>query len=126
MQTWQDMAKYEQFKQAGCTELYILFGQYIQEDIQKLLKLKRKLMTKQMTGEITQDMINKAKDYPFEELYPFKRNMALCPFHPDSKPSMALKNNRVKCWSCDKSWDTIAFIQELEGITFQEAIKRLQ
>lgn len=128
MQSWKDIERYEHFKRVLCTELYILYGQYIQEDIKELMKLKRKLMTKPVTeGDITQDMINTAKDFPFEDLYPFKRGMALCPFHPDSKPSMSLKNNRVRCWSCmDKSMDTIEFSMKLNSITFPEAVRRLQ
>jgi DNA primase len=52
--------------------------------------------------------------------------MALCPFHPDSKPSMSLKDNRVRCWSCmEKSMDTIEFMRKLEGLSFKEAVRRL-
>lgn len=129
IETWKDIAKYEHFKQFDCKEMYLIYGSYIQLDIKKLLQIKGEFvsMNTGKQSDITPDMIARAKEYPFEELYPFKRGYALCPFHPDSKPSMALKNNRVRCYSCmDKSLDTIDFMQKLHGLTFQEAVRRLQ
>lgn len=76
---------------------------------------------------ITDDMIRRAREYPFENLMEFNRNhMAKCPFHEDSDPSMSLKNNRVRCFSCDESWDTIGYLMEKDGMTFVEAVRRLQ
>ena len=128
LETWADMAKYEHFKMYNATEMYLIYGSYIQLDIKKLLQIKGEFvaMNTNKQSDITMDMIQRAKEYPFEELYPFKRTMAYCPFHADKDASMKLyPNNRVHCFSCHKSWDTISFIQELNGLTFPEAIRRL-
>lgn len=78
-------------------------------------------------NEITPAMIEQARAYPFSQLIAFKRNMALCPFHSDHDPSMALmKDNTVRCFSCNRSWDTIAFIREREGLSFPAAVRALQ
>lgn len=74
---------------------------------------------------ITDDMIQQAKAYPFEELLEFKRGYTKCPFHDDRTPSMSLKNNRIRCFSCNKTWDTIAYVMDKEGLTFPEAVRRL-
>ena len=84
-------------------------------------------MLKGKEPEITSAMIERAKEYPFEQLMQFTRNMCRCPFHDDKTPSMSLKNNRVRCWgSCGKSWDTIQFVMEKENVSFKEAVRRLQ
>lgn len=129
METWGDIAKYEHFKMYNSTEMYLIYGSYIQLDIKKLLQIKGEFvaMNTNKQSDITPDMIARAKEFPFEELWVFKRNMALCPFHPDKDASMKLyPSNTVYCFSCDKSWDTIEFVKELHGITFPEAIRRLQ
>jgi hypothetical protein len=76
-------------------------------------------------NKITPDMIEQARQYPFEELHPFKGHMAICPFHNDRNPSMSLKHNRVRCWGCGWSGDTIAFVMEKEGTGFADAVRRL-
>lgn len=128
IETWKDIAKYEHFKQFDCKEMYLIYGSYIQLDIKKLLQIKGEFvsMNTGKQSDITPDMIARAKEHPFEDLWVFKRNMALCPFHPDRDASMKLySDNHVHCFSCHKSWDTIAFKQELEGLTFPEAVRRL-
>ncbi len=79
-------------------------------------------------NDITPEMIERARAYPFAELYEFKRNMAPCPFHQERTPSFALmKDNTARCFgACSASWDTIAFIRDREGLSFPEAVRRLQ
>ncbi len=45
-------------------------------------------------SEITEDMIERARAHPIEDLIELRRKTALCPFHPDRNPSMGIKNNR--------------------------------
>jgi hypothetical protein len=128
LETWSYMAKYELFEEANCVEMQVITGGLITDNLRKLKRLQGRVIAlrKGIDNSISKEMIQTAQDYPFEELYEFKRNYALCPFHEDKTPSMSLKNNRVKCWSCNKSWDTIQFVMDKEGMTFKEAVLRLQ
>ena len=70
-------------------------------------------------------MIERAKQYPFENLIDTKRDFALCPFHSEKKPSFYVKNNWGYCFGCGWHGDTIKFLMEQNDLTFQEAIKYL-
>lgn len=80
------------------------------------------------TGEISDYDIGQAKMYPIEKLLPnpIKNNMTRCPFHEDKNPSMSIKNNKVRCFACNQTWDTIAVVMELQGINFVNAVKFLR
>jgi DNA primase len=51
----------------------------------------------------------------------------LCPFHEDHNPSMNVdpRQQRFKCWACGKYGDVIDFVQELERVSFLEALELL-
>lgn len=53
----------------------------------------------------------------------FIRNKCLCMFHNDRNPSMSIKNERYKCFSCGESGDVIDFIAKLYGYTPIQAVK---
>ncbi|MCS6864907.1 MAG: DNA primase [Gemmataceae bacterium] len=48
---------------------------------------------------------------------------ALCPFHPDSRPSLDVdpQRQRYKCWSCGAQGDVFAFVMHMEKVGFKEA-----
>jgi len=52
---------------------------------------------------------------------------ANCPFHNDSSPSFSVseKYGRYKCFGCNKSGDSIDFVQNFKGFTFLEAVKEI-
>jgi hypothetical protein len=76
---------------------------------------------------ITRDMIERAKRYPFEHLIGLRNNVARCPFHEDRNPSFSVKNNYGRCFgACGWHGDTIAFVMAKEGLTFSQAVRRLQ
>jgi hypothetical protein len=79
-------------------------------------------------GQITDEMIQKAKGYDFNELIEFKMRSAMCPFHEGKSMALRLypESNTVHCFACAKSWDTIAYIQDTQGKTFADAVKYLQ
>ncbi len=53
--------------------------------------------------------------------------VGLCPFHSDSNPSMSVSDSKriFKCFSCGAGGSAINFVQNYEGISFIEALKKL-
>lgn len=51
----------------------------------------------------------------------------LCPFHEDRKPSLSVKAEWgfFKCFGCGIQGDVISFLQEIDDITFKDAIDAL-
>jgi hypothetical protein len=100
------------------------------EDLNRLDKEVSKLEwllnpKKETLDKITEVMIERAKQFPFQNLIEIKRNFTTCPFHSDRKPSFYIKNNWGYCFGCGWHGDTIKFLMEKEGLTFREAIKYL-
>ncbi len=52
---------------------------------------------------------------------------ALCPFHTETRPSFYVSPDlqRYKCFGCGASGDVIKFVQEMENISFYEALEKL-
>lgn len=53
--------------------------------------------------------------------------VGLCPFHKEKTPSFHVNDEKgvYFCFGCNASGDVIKFLQEIEGLTFVEAIARL-
>lgn len=53
--------------------------------------------------------------------------MGLCPFHSEKTPSFNVNISRgiYKCFGCNKGGNSIKFIQEIEKLTYPEAIRYL-
>lgn len=54
-----------------------------------------------------------------------RRGWALCPFHPDHKPSMSFKGGRFRCWVCGASGDAVDLVRGLFGGTYMDSLQRL-
>ena len=56
-----------------------------------------------------------------------KNYMAVCPFHNDSNPSLTVSYEKqiYKCFSCGASGNVFTFVQEYEGISFIDAVKKV-
>lgn len=78
--------------------------------------------------EITDDMIQKAKEYPIADIIGgiTRKGNVHCIWHTETHPSMGIKNNRATCFSCGKFGDSIDVYMHLNGCTFHEAARRLQ
>lgn len=82
--------------------------------------------------ETTDRMIDNAKQYPMEELLAsygcqVRMHRCKCPVHDGKNPtSFEVKNNTGRCHSCSWSGDTIELVRKVEGVTFFEAVKKLQ
>lgn len=83
--------------------------------------------TVQAPGGITPEMIDQARQYPISSIIEFsKGRYRCCPFHEDRNPSMALYENHVHCFVCNRTWDSISATMALDGVTFREAVLALQ
>ncbi|AQQ70202.1 DNA primase [Limihaloglobus sulfuriphilus] len=53
--------------------------------------------------------------------------VGLCPFHPDTHPSMSVNPNMqiFKCFACGAGGDVFKFLQMRENLTFPQALERL-
>jgi len=130
-EAWEFLDHYDDDKRREKMLEMLLDGEKVIELIKEVSKIQGEILAlrngdKERRG-ISEDDIERARQYPFENLIEFKRGMALCPFHADRLPSMHLyrEQNRVHCFSCNQSWDTIQFLRERDGLTFREAIKTL-
>jgi len=56
-----------------------------------------------------------------------KTFVGLCPFHKEKKPSFTVDPDKSlwHCFGCDKGGDVFTFLQELEGLTFAQALAAL-
>ena len=80
-----------------------------------------------VAGRITPEMIEQARQYPITSIIEFPTGRhRCCPFHEDSNPSMALYENHVHCFVCNRSWDSISATMELDGVSFRDAVLALQ
>lgn len=102
---------------------------------EKLTKLHGKLINelyflenKKESNEniLTQEEIVHARNYPFERLIEVNEaKFAKCPFHNEEKGSFFVKNNFGYCFGCQWSGDTIKFVIETQGLTFLDAVRKL-
>jgi DNA primase len=53
--------------------------------------------------------------------------LGLCPFHGEKSPSFTVSPSKqfFHCFGCGKNGDAIAFLQEMQGLDFREAVEEL-
>ena len=105
------------------------------DPLSRILKDLKRFLRLTEPKKLSQNIdIPKAKSIPIQELFDFKikhkygnRIQAFCPFHDEKNPSfyIFLNNNRFHCFSCSKCGDSIDFVQEIYGLNFVEAVKKL-
>lgn len=56
-----------------------------------------------------------------------KNYMGLCPFHEERSPSFSVAEDKqiFHCFGCGKAGTVFNFLQEIEGISFPESVKRV-
>lgn len=54
-----------------------------------------------------------------------EHGMVRCPFHDDDHPSAKLYQTQLHCFTCSKSWDAIALVAELLGLSPIDAARRI-
>ncbi len=56
-----------------------------------------------------------------------RQGFAVCPFHNEKTPSLKIYdgNRGYSCFGCGKSGDVISFVQSMYGLSFSEALSKL-
>lgn len=76
--------------------------------------------------KITDAMIERAREYPIEELIEAKNGMAHSPFREDKHPSFCVKNNFYYDFVTAEHGDVIDLYMRLHSVDFPTAVKSLQ
>ena len=86
---------------------------------------RRELPSKQ--GSITDEQIERARQYPVSQLIDFQKGKYSAWCHEDKNPSMYLapRINKAVCPVCNKYFSSIDILMERDGLTFTEAVKNL-
>lgn len=95
------------------------------EEKKKLFK-EIESLKKEMSSKISNEMIEKARNYPITDLIENKKNFCLCPFHDDHHPSLYLRKNFYYCFSCNAHGSVIDLYMHLNNVNFVEAVRSLQ
>lgn len=128
------MKDYDELIKGEDMDSRLFVGGQIVGMIKTIAKLQNEILHLRAPGkkngkgrEITDDMIERARQFPYDQLIEVNRNrMAVCPFHGDKDPSFSIKNNFGYCFGCQWRGDPIAFMMEKEGVKFADAVRRLQ
>jgi hypothetical protein len=130
VEIWEMMDKYEDLKARNRTIGMVLTGEKIEASVKELKKHSDELYFRRqnLKDEITPVMIEQAKAFPFSELIEFKNKSAMCPFHEGQTPALRYypESNTAWCFACCRMWDTIEWVKEKDGLSFKDAVKRLQ
>lgn len=100
------------------------------EAIDEALKLLKQRLYKQPTesGALTEEQIQRAKDYPIEQLLDFKNKKTTAFCHEDKSPSLThwKAANKAKCFACNLLFNPIDVLMVRDGQTFRQAVLNLQ
>lgn len=128
-EAWALMDRYEDYYRRNRVLERLLTGEQLQATVKEIQKLQGETISLRHGDTrkqgISEDMIQRAREYPFKELIEIRRNMAKCPFHQDKNPSFSIKNNFGYCFSCQWKGDTIAFVMQKDGLSFAQAVRQL-
>ena len=81
------------------------------------------------TNGITDDMVQIARQYPLSSLIEFDRaGFAPCFVHTEKTPSMKhyKDTNKYHCFGCGANGGPIDVLMAREGLTFTDAVRKLQ
>jgi hypothetical protein len=56
---------------------------------------------------------------------PNRANFICCPFHNEKTPSMKIYKQDYHCFGCNQHGDVISFVQQLFGLSFPDALKKI-
>jgi hypothetical protein len=99
------------------------------QDIDKVRKELQniKLSVTDIKGQVTEDMIQQAREVNIETVVEFTRGKANAFCHEDNNPSLyhAKRVNKACCPVCNRYFDAIEVLIERDGLPFFTAVKQL-
>lgn len=101
---------------------------YYEETLKMSRERERKLVNKLTKRETTADVIEKARQYPIDELINFKHGFARCLWHEEKTGSLHFikERNTAHCHgACGRSYDSIDAARKLFSLHFRDAVKKL-
>lgn len=101
---------------------------YMFRAVDEIIAIKASLKRWDRKDKITDEMIERARNYPVSRLIEFRHGKAIAWCHDDKNPSLyhATRSNRANCPVCDKSFDAIGIMTERDGYSFAAAVAALQ
>lgn len=98
-----------------------------EEALKTSREIEERLIRKMTARNSAVGDVDKAKQYPLDELVEFKHGFARCVFHTEKTGSMKFykEQNRAHCFSCNKSFDAIDIYRQINNCSFREAINYL-
>lgn len=125
------IGEYENARKTDNMDIRIFLGRKFLETVKEISRLQGEIIKlrrpEKAKGGVSEDEIKRAREHPFDQLIELNRNKkAPCPFHGDQDPSFSVKNNRGYCFGCQWNGDTIAFLMDKDGLTFFQAVRKLQ
>ncbi|HCC04977.1 TPA: hypothetical protein DEP58_01565 [Patescibacteria group bacterium] len=103
--------------------------QHMQLALKRIIARQQQALTPN-SGYITDEHIERAKEFPIQELYEGKLRRAgknllgTCPFHSEKTASFYITpQNKFKCFGCGAYGDSIEFYKRLNNLTSKDFIK---
>jgi hypothetical protein len=93
----------------------------------ELRALTQAIKGEERKGDISDEMVAAAREYPIEQVVAFTKGKALAWCHEDSTPSLTYmsKNKVAWCPVCNRYFDAISVLMERDGLNFPQAVKQL-
>ena len=101
---------------------------FIQELILQLSLQANKKRVKRPEPTIVGTDVERARNYPIENIIKVRRGKAICPFHDEKTPSFHVySDNHAYCFGgCGRHYDAIDVAMKVHGVSFKDAVKMLQ
>ena len=79
-------------------------------------------------NKITNEDVEIARKYPVRDLISFTNGKAYAFCHEDKSPSLSYwpKGNKVRCFVCDQTFDSIGVLMARDGMSFNDAVRQLR
>lgn len=103
---------------------------YAKELLQELTELYRRVpvAVTERGDRLTEEQIQRAREYPVTQLVEFVRGRAHAWCHDDRRPSLYYlkRRNLACCPVCDRVFTSVRVLMERDGKSFREAVLALQ